>query len=316
MKIVFCCAEDETPGVCYLSAFLKKHHHQIDLVFDPKQFDRAYIRSSRLANFFRREREKDNLEKIAKIKPDLIGFSCTTAHYQWALGFARKVKRKFPEVPIIFGGVHPTLVPELVIKESCIDFVCVGEGEEPLAELLQAIEEEKKDFKIDNIWYKKGKKIYRNPLRHLNQNLDSLPFVDKELFRGYLPRHYFTHSYFFTGRGCPFSCSYCGNERMKKIFQRKGIWVRRLSPKRAVEELVFIKKNYGAQYILFEDDIFALDISWLKKFIPLYKKKVNLPFTCFGHTHSFTPEIARLLKNSGCNLLWFGMSQGWDKIYD
>lgn len=314
MKIVFVCAEDENPGVCYLSAFLKDHGHEVHLVFEPKQFNRAYIRNECLAKLFSRQRVKDNLEKIKKIKPDLIGFSCTTAHYQWALSFARKVKRKFPKIPIIFGGVHPTLVPELVIKEKSIDFVCLGEGEQPLLELFQALKRDEKQFKIANLWYKKGKRIFKNSLRPLLEDLDRLPHVDKELFRGYLPEHYFSHSYFFTSRGCPFNCSFCGNERMRKIFQGLGRYVRRMSPERAIEELVIIKEKHGAKYILFEDDVFAIDVAWLKKFIPLYKKKVGLPFTCFGHTQCLTSEIIKLLKKGGCNLLWFGVQSANEKI--
>ena len=57
-----------------------------------------------------------------------------------------------------------------------------------------------------------------------------------------------------------------------------------------------MKKKYQVRYLLFEDDIFATDIVWLKKFIALYKKDINLPFTCFGHTQSLTGEMVKLLK--------------------
>ena len=312
MKIAFVCAEDEIPGVCYLSSHLKNHGHQVELVFEPKQFARAYLRHSGLAEFF--SREKSNLDRIGRIKPDLIGFSCTTAHYQWALSFARKVKKRYPKIPVIFGGVHPTLLPEQVLKEKSIDFVCVGEGEGPLLELVEAIAKGKTEFKIKNIWYRRGRKIVKNPWRPLLADLDKLPYIDKDLFRGYLPQHYFTHVYFFTGRGCPYNCTFCGNEQMRRIFKGLGVYVRRMSPKRAVEELVVLKKKYGARYILFEDDIFALDLGWLKKFIPLYKKKVGLPFTCFGHVQIFNDELIKLLKDGGCDLLWFGIQSANEKI--
>lgn len=312
MKVTFVCAEDEIPGLCYLSAHLKNHGHQVELVFEPKQFSRAYLRNDFLARVF--SREKENLEKIGRIKPDLIGFSCTTAHYQWALDFAKKVKGKFPKIPIIFGGVHPTLLPKLVLKEKSVDFVCIGEGERPLLELIEALKKRKKDFPIKNIWYKKGKRIIKNLLHPLLVNLDQLPHLDKELFRNYLPEHYFSHTYFFTGRGCPYNCSFCGNEQMRRVFAGLGPYVRRMSPKRAIEELVILKEKYGAKYILFEDDIFALDPSWLKKFIPFYKKKIGLPFTCFGHVQVLTPEIIKLLKKGGCDLLWFGIQSANEKI--
>lgn len=312
MKIAFVCAEDEIPGLCYLSSYLKSHGQQVELIFEPKQFSRAYLRNDSLAKLF--SREKDNLEKVGELKPDLIGFSCTTAHYQWALSFAKKVKEKYPKIPIVFGGVHPTLLPGPVLKEKCIDFVCVGEGEEPLLELVLALSRGGKKFKIKNIWYKEGNRIIKNHLRPLLENLDELPFLNKDLFKGYLPEHYFTYSYFFTSRGCPYNCTFCGNEQMRKIFQGLGRYVRRMTPKRAIEELVILKEKCHTKYILIEDDIFALDLAWLREFISLYKKKVMLPFTCFGHVQILTEEMVRLLKDGGCDLLWFGVQSANENI--
>lgn len=316
MKIAFVCAEDEIPGICYLSAHLKKNGHEVFLVFEPKQFSRAYLRNNFLAKIF--SREKENLARLKKINPDLIGFSCTTAHYQWARDFAHKVKKILPQTPIIFGGVHSTLVPELVIKEKAIDFVCQGEGEGPLLEILDAIKAGKRagedDFIVSNIWYKNNGRIKNNPLRPLLHDLDELPYLDKDLFKGYLPNHYREYSYYFTSRGCPYNCSYCGNEPLRKIYVGLGKYVRRMSPQRAVDELLFLKERYKTKYILFEDDVFAMDENWLTEFIPLYRKEVGLPFTCFGHVKLLTPKIIKLLKQGGCDLLWFGLQSADEKI--
>ena len=150
MKVAFVCAEDEYPGIGYLSSYGKEHGYEVELVFEPKQFNLAYVRNGFLARLFSQERE--NLEELTVMKPDLIGFSCVTAHYRWAIDFARAVKRELPGVPIIFGGVHPTLVPEVVIEEGCVDFVCIGEGEGPLLELLQSLERGDSEYPIPNIW--------------------------------------------------------------------------------------------------------------------------------------------------------------------
>lgn len=312
MKVAFVCAEDESPGVGYLSSYLKGHGHQVELIFEPKQFNRAYIRNSFLAKVFSRERE--NLEKLKGMKPDLVGFSCVTAHYQWALNFARLVKTELPEIPIIFGGVHPTLVPELVIKEDCVDFVCIGEGEEPLLELLQSLERGDGEYHIPNIWHNKDGQVKTNSLRHLIQNLDDLPYADKGLFYDHLPKHYREYSYFFTSRGCPFNCTFCGNEQMKKIFRGLGKYVRQISVPRAIDELIFIKEKYKAKRILFEDDIFTVNREWLRGFIPVYKEKVGLPFTCFGHPKFLSQEIVELLKEGGCELVWFGVQSASQEI--
>lgn len=315
MKVVFVCAEDEMPGVCYISAYLKEKGHSVDLIFDPKQFDRAYLRSQKLARYFGEARLQDNLKKIAEIKPDIIGFSCTTAHYQWALNYARAIKKRFPRIYTIMGGEHPTVVPDLVMKEKCIDFICVGEGEVAMAELLEALEKNDSTFKINNIWAKdKEGSVIQNPLRPLIQDLDSIPFPDKGLFVGHLPSHFFTEPYFFTSRGCPYICSYCGVERMKKIYKGLGTFVRRNSPKRAIAELEVLKNKYGARYILIEDDVFAMNEKWMSEFAPLYKKKIGLPFAAFGHTQLLTPKMVKLMKLAGCDFLWFGLQSANEKI--
>ncbi len=315
MKVVFVCAEDEMPGVSYISACLKRREHQVNLIFDPKQFDRAYIRSKKLADYFGKARLHDNLEKIARINPDIIGFSCTTAHYQWALNYARHIKKRFPHIYTIMGGEHPSVVPELVIKEKCIDFLCIGEGEEAMLELLETIKNNDKTYQVNNIWAKDKKgNVIKNPLRTLIQDLDSLPFPDKDLFVGHLPNHFFTEPYFFTSRGCPYICSYCGVERMKKIFKGLGNFVRRNSPKRAIAELEVLKNKYGARYILVEDDVFAMNEKWMSEFAPLYKKKIGLPFAAFGHTQLLTPRMVELMKIAGCDFLWFGLQSANEKI--
>ena len=318
MKIAFVCAEDEIPGLCYLSSCLKKEGHEVSLVFEPKQFERAYARIAFLAKLF--SREKENLKKIAAIKPDIIGFSCTTAHYQWAIGFAKKVKEKFPQIPIIFGGVHSTLVPEVVAEEACVDFICVGEGEEAFLELLESLIRGDKENLIQNIWYRKNGAFVKNPLRPLNEDLDKIPFMDKDLFIKDLPKHYRQYCYFFTSRGCPFTCSFCGNEQLKKIYAGLGKYVRRMSVERAIDELLYIKNKYKTKSFLFEDDIFTCDLKWLREFIPPYKEKINLPFTCFVHPQFLNEETLDLLKEGGCELLWWGIQSASEdlrkKVFD
>ena len=179
MKLALLCAEDFSLSVACLSAFLKKNGHEVRVIFDPKQFGKAYANNKYLSELF--SRRSLILSCLKEFSPDLIGFSVFTSNYQWALGLAGEIKKSM-DVPIIFGGIHATLVPEVVIEEAAVDMVCVGEGEEPLLELLRRLKDKNKDYSIRNIWFKESARVIRNEIRPLTQDLDSLPFPDRGVF--------------------------------------------------------------------------------------------------------------------------------------
>jgi len=310
MKVVFVVSEDESLGIGYLSSYLKKMGHETHLIFDPRTFERSSGQNSFLSKMF--NVEKTNIDKIKKIKPDIISFSVLTSNYQWALGMATKIKKEIG-APIIFGGFHSTLVPDIVIKNDCVDMVCVGEGEKAFAELLENWKT-KKMYKTKNIWFKKRNTIIKNGTRNLIQDLDSLPFPDKEIFYKELPKAYSKNSSIMTSRGCPYSCSYCGNNALRKIYVGKGCYVRQRGVNSVIEELSEMKMRYGTEYVFFMDDVFGMNIEWLKEFIKKYRSRIRLPFSCFGHFKLHNNESLSLLKSGGCRLLMFGLQSGSERV--
>jgi len=306
MKVLFVCSEDISLGVASLSAYLKKEKHRVFLTFDPHQFNKSYAENKSLAHFF--SRESEILHKVKEISPDLICFSVYTANYQWALILAEKIK-KITDAPIVFGGVHPTLAPEEVIKQKAVDIVCVGEGEKPIAELLENLKKGKKEHHIANLWFKDKGKIIKNEVRPL-LDLNKLPLPDRDLFLGQLPDSYFRSPAIMTSKGCPFSCTFCSNNSLRKIYQGKGIYVRKRTVGNVMVELLTLKEKYRPHYFIFMDDLFTVDPSWLEEFLPLYRKKINLPFSCFSHFNFLDLKTARLLKKAGCNLVLFGLQSG------
>ena len=152
MNVTFVQAEAESLAIEYLSSVLKSHGHKTYLTFDPMLFDSPSVQNSYLSRKF--DIREALVEQIKDTKPDLVSFSVFTGNYQWALSMARSVK-KVLGVPIIFGGVHPTSVPEIVISEDCVDMVCVGEGEYALLELVEDLEQGRVNYETKNIWFKK-----------------------------------------------------------------------------------------------------------------------------------------------------------------
>ena len=302
MKVTFVVAGVENLGVEYLSSVLKEHGHQVSLVFDPKLFESEAIKNSRLRRLF--DIKNQVVREIVDSEPDLIAFSVFTINYQWALETARSVKKKI-DTPIIFGGIHATSVPEVVLKNDCVDMVCVGEGEYALLELVESLGEEPR-YDIQNIWFKRDGEIVRNDVRPLIENLDTLPLPDKQLFyskQPFLKKDY----YIMTSRGCPFACTYCYNNVLKNLYRRKGKCYRRRSVQNVIDELKWAKSIFRPRRITFADDFFVLDAGWLREFIPRYKAEIGLPFLVMAHPNYIDREIANLLKEGGCFWIIMGI---------
>ncbi len=294
--------ETDCLGVEYLSAVLKQAGHQTELVFDPMLFMDSVIRAGwlhRVIGF-----KKILLKEIKELNPDLVCFSVISDNYSWACRIAREIK-KHTKVPIVFGGIHPTSVPGRVIRKDFVDFVVVGEGEHALLELTDALESGRSTRRIANVWSKKGRKIYRNPVRPLIQDLDSLPFPDKSIFSEIVPR-FFDRYTTITSRGCPFSCTYCNNSYMKKLYMGKGKYLRRRSVGNVIEELRLAKRA-GFREIIFHDETFNHDHAWLREFSERYGKEIGLPFFCWIYPANVREDTASMLRKAGCVAIEMGV---------
>jgi len=299
MKIVFVYKGAENLGIEYLSSVLRRQGHKIHLVFDPGLFsDKYYLNMSILGKFF--DQRNRIISDILDLKPDLVAFSVITDLYQWASQMASQIK-KVMDVPIVFGGIHPTSVPEVCIKNDFVDYVIVGEGEDSLAELVNNLEQGSAVDRIGNLWFKRGGQVIKNPVRPLIQNLDEIPFPDKKLFASSVMVN---DSYLImTARGCLYSCSFCANNVLRKVYAHKGRYIRRRSAENVIKELVYAKETYHPREITFCDDIFTLDKQWLRGFLRDYRYYIGLPFRCLSHPIFFDYEIATMLKESNCSRL-------------
>lgn len=302
MRITFVQSESENLAVEYLSSALKSYGHAVNLVFDSKLFNTTVVKNALLKKLFD---VKDILVgQIVSSAPDLVAFSVLTGDYLWAADIAKSIKEKI-NVPIIFGGIHPTSVPEEVVKNECVDIICVGEGEYPLVELANSLKKGI-DYSIKNLWFKNRGNVIKNEIRPLLENLDALSFPDKEIFYRKVP----LYKKFYTtmiSRGCPYGCTYCCNNILKKIYQGKGKYLRIRSVENVMEELNIAKERYKPKYFSFPDDTFTTDKEWLREFIARYKKEINRPFLCYTHVRFLDEENAGLLKEGGCFWLNIGI---------
>jgi len=283
-------------GVASLISILKKEKHKVSLIHikDPLS-------------------EKEFLDIFSKTKPDIALFSTTTHMYRYTKHYAKIIKKNF-DIPIIAGGVHVTLNPEEVIKNPSIDIVCVGEGEFPIKELINAIEKKKNYTKVKNIWVKQGSKIYKNPVRPLIENLDKIPLADIKSFKiqNLVPART-DSAYIMLSRGCPFNCTYCSNHSIREIYPNKNKYARFRSVDNSIKYIKQYLKEYPEiKQIDFCDDTLNLYKDWFKEFMKKYKKEIGLPFQCRCRANLVDEETIKLLKQAGCYYVLFGVESGND----
>ncbi|MFA5323591.1 MAG: radical SAM protein [Smithella sp.] len=305
MKIAFISIAYESLAISILSAIAKKEGHDVKLIHIPTVFKDGLTREfTRLARFF--SNDKEVFRQLEAYQPDLIAFSVATFHYRLALHYAEICKKICPRAKIVFGGIHVSSVPGVVIANAFIDYVVIGEGEIAFLEIIQHIQKGNSSDPIVNTWYKaKDNTIIKGRQIGFIQDLDSLPHYDKEIWKDVSPlkSYYMT----MTSRGCPYNCSYCFNHFFRDIPEEKSNYVRRRSVKHVMEELTAAKEKYNISVIEFWDDIFIFDKKWLKEFLEAYKKEIALPFKCYIHVNLFDEETAIWLKDAGCKWVDFGI---------
>ena len=293
-------------GIRTISSVLKRAGHKVNLVF------------MTLSEDYSKNYTKSELIQLAKICKDskLIGINsfASTAHR------AKRIIHflKHLNISIIYGGVHATISPEDCIKYA--DIVCVGEGEEAIIDLVNAIEKNKSIEKIKNLWIKKENKIIKNPVRNLIDNLDSLPFPDYGIETHYILenkkiRHFREYDlggqiFFLTGRGCPYSCDYCSNSLFNELYKGKCKKILRWhSPRYIIDGILFFKKKFHTlSYFDIRDDTFSFrSLEQIKEFCELYKKEVKMRFKCLGDPKTITDEKINLLVDAGCTDIIIGI---------
>lgn len=294
MKVTLAAMGCENISLEYLSAVLKADGHKVSLAYDPALFDdKNYFYKPALARLFD-QREK-TVQAIVNQNPDILGISVFASNYQWALDIAGRVKKRI-DVPVVFGGIHPSAAPDEVIGNDCVDMICLDEGEAPMVELLKSMESGSVATDIENIWLKNNGEVIKNPLRPL-QDINELPMPDKELFENDLPIKYMYLT--VTSRGCPFACSFCSNSFLKRFQKGRGRFFRERNVALVMEELLHYKDKYDYQWVDIKNNTFSATKKWTMEFLDLYASEIARPLRVMGHAKKIDDEIAGAMKRAG-----------------
>jgi len=282
-------------GIEMLSAMLKKHGHESDGL---------------VTNM---EKKKHLIQKIKRYNPDVVAFTIMSGGFEWSVKLAEQIKKELG-IPNIFGGPHPTFFPNF-INTPHVDNICMGEGEEAIVDFANAIEKGSDTTKIPNIWAKKGDKIFKNNIRPLVENLDELPFPDRDIYYNkYRLLESFPSKRFMSDRGCPYNCTFCFNHKLRAMYKDKGTYMRIRSPRNMIDEILQVKEKYPLKFISYTNDSFTWNKKWLVEYLDLYKKEVDLPFSVQCRVNELDEEIVKKLKWAGLDSARFGIEAGSERV--
>lgn len=282
-------------GIGSLSAVLKAAGHQTSLLYLQREWA--------LPEF---------LDAVQDAAPGLVGFSATTHQYPYIERYARALRAARPDLTLVCGGTHPTLVPDDVLQSAAFDAVCVGEGEYALRDLVERLQRGEDYADVANLWVRRGEQLHRNTMRPLIDDLDELPLVDRELFdydallaanSGWVD--------IMSGRGCPYDCSYCCNPALKRCFHGLGRYVRFRSVSHVMGELRSLRARFPVKTVNFQDDTFTLNRDWVLEFCRAYGAEFEYPFWVNTRVERILDEeLVAALAHAHCAGVRVGVENG------
>lgn len=243
-------------------------------------------------------------------KFDIIGVSIIAGYYQYKklLDISRAIERskQRPELFII-GGHGPSPEPGYFLEKTGADVAVIGEGEKTVLELFDAFATHKPLDGIKGIAYRDGGKVVVNPRREQIRDIDSIPWPAYALF----PIEYYrllrmphsTNGDFvmplLSGRGCTFQCNFC--YRMDKGFRPR-------SAQAIIEEIQYLKNEFGISYIAFSDELLMSSGQRTMEICESFlKADLNIKWDCNGRLNYAKPEVLTVMKRAGCVFINYGI---------
>lgn len=304
-------ANFESPlGLAMLAAYVRERGHE------PTIIDAAAERLS----------AEHVVARVTDLAPAIVGITANTVMMPPATRMAALLQERLPEVLVVLGGKHVSAIPEDVHgrPRPCFDVSVIGEGEETLLELMQALERagSKADLLADaaaldgirglafldgirGLAFTRDGRLVQTPPRPFIRDLDALPLPARDLlpldrYRPVGNRYKRLPAFAIVAiRGCPYPCTFCSEARTTVRFS---------SPARVVAEIEHLVERYGAREITFWDDTMTLNKHWMYELCDrLIARRVDVVWSCFAAINTITPELLARMKAAGCWNIFYGI---------
>jgi radical SAM superfamily enzyme YgiQ (UPF0313 family) len=286
-------------NICYLASYLRKGGHSVTIIdFDAGETIDSFVSA------------------LERVRPELVGFSCLTPNIGAGAKLAGVAKGVIPQCVTIVGGHHSSAIPERTLKEfPQFDLICIGEGEETVAELADAIASGERSFQdISGLAFRDGESVVRTSQRRVRHNLDSLPFPARDSlklnnYRGQshrgFSREFLRITEIITSRGCNWQCSFCAQH----IISGGKRWAR--SAGNVAEEIRECVKRFGFNHFNICDDCF-IERGDSDRAVAIAQefRRQRVTFNCSSRVDAMTKELLVTLARCGLRGISFGVESG------
>ena len=252
---------------------------------------------------------------LRTFNPEAVGIYTMTWTFRQSCAIAKKIRTLLPHVKIITGGPNVASFPLLSVKYGECDYAVVGEGEETIVELIEAIEEGNDTHKVKGIVIKEQDNIVQTENRPYIKDIDSIPFSARHLIPMDRFHDVFTRDRRFatmiSSRGCPFDCIYCDRKN------RMGRQWRARDPLNIVEEIQEVREKFGINEFMFFDDEFVIDKKRTHKFCEqLMQKGLDIVWECRVRVDMVDKKLLEAMKKAGCYRIRYGFESGDNRILE
>lgn len=287
-------------GLAYISAVLLKEGYDVEIYNQ----DQNHYTDEHLTAY------------LSNNKFDIVGISVIAGYYQYRklLKISDAINKAKNRPIYMLGGHGPSPEPEFFLRKTQADIAVIGEGEDTIIELLDAISNHKPLSGIQGIAFRDSDKVIVNERRPLIKDIDTIPFPAYDLF----PIDYYrllrmphaSNSDFvmpvLSGRGCTFTCNFC---------YRLDEGLRPRSNESIIEEIRLLKHKYGITFIAFSDELLMSSISRTVSLCEDFiKARLNIKWDCNGRLNYAKPDVLKLMKESGCVFINYGIEAMDDQI--
>lgn len=287
-------------GLISLAAAVQPEGHRVT-IYDPKREVR-FGRRSYDADFY-----DAAAQDILATRPEAVGFTTLGCSFLFAVRVAERIKLQEPEMPILLGGPHATMLDRRILEAyDQFDVVVRHEAEQTLPPVLARLETRGFDSIPGLTWRSRTRgEVRSTPGLPKVEDLDSLPIPLYDLYP--IPELALDLMRVEAGRGCPFSCTFCSTA---SFFQRS---YRLKSPERLLREMDLLHARYGAAEFKLDHDLFTVDRHKVRAFCEAVQGR-NYRWRVSARTDCVDEELLESMALAGCIGLYFGIETGSQRM--